>query len=66
MIEEYLKNPDYESFINIIRQRRSVRRFEKGRSISREVLERIAEAGRWAPSGANVQPWTLLLWKTLI
>ena len=61
MTEENLKNPDYETFIDIIRKRRSVRRFEKGRSISREVLERIAEAGRWAPSGANVQPWDFIV-----
>ncbi len=54
-------NSDYDSFIDIIRKRRSVRRFEKGRSISREVLERIAEAGRWAPSGANVQPWDFIV-----
>ncbi|MDE0157402.1 MAG: nitroreductase family protein [Gammaproteobacteria bacterium] len=54
-------NPDYDSFIDIIRKRRSVRRFDKGRSISREVLERIAEAGRWAPSGANVQPWDFIV-----
>ena len=56
-----LNNPDYDAFIDIIRKRRSVRRFEKGRSISREVLERIAEAGRWAPSGANVQPWDFIV-----
>lgn len=50
-------DPDrYESFIDIIRRRRSVRRFEPGRSVERGVLERIVEAGRWAPSGANVQP----------
>ena len=61
MTEENLKNPEYETFIDIIRKRRSVRRFEKGRSISREVLERIAEAGRWAPSGANVQPWDFIV-----
>ena len=61
MAEKTLKNSEYEIFIDIIRKRRSVRRFEKGRSISREVLERIAEAGRWAPSGANVQPWDFIV-----
>ncbi|MCY4360558.1 MAG: nitroreductase family protein [Gammaproteobacteria bacterium] len=61
MINKNLNSTDYETFINVIRKRRSVRRFEKGRSISRQVLERIAEAGRWAPSGANVQPWDFIV-----
>ena len=51
----------YETFIDIVRRRRSVRRFEPGRSVPREVLEQIAEAGRWAPSGANVQPWDFII-----
>ena len=61
MTEGSLKNPGYDTFIDIIRKRRSVRRFGKGRPISREVLERISEAGRWAPSGANVQPWDFIV-----
>lgn len=43
----------------VIRARRSVRSFEPGRRVSRDVLEEIAEAGRWAPSGANTQPWDI-------
>ena len=43
----------------IIRGRRSVRSFEPGRRVDRAVLEEIAEAGRWAPSGANSQPWEI-------
>ncbi|MCP4318897.1 MAG: hypothetical protein GY789_23600 [Hyphomicrobiales bacterium] len=42
-------------FQDIIRKRRSVRKFEPGRSVGRDVLERIVDCGRWAPSGANVQ-----------
>lgn len=42
-------------FQDVIRRRRSVRKFEAGRSVGREVLERIVDCGRWAPSGANVQ-----------
>ena len=52
---------DYESLMHVIRRRRSVRKFEKGRSVSRETLLRIADAGRWAPSGANVQPWDFII-----
>lgn len=42
-------------FLDVIRERRSVRRFEAGRSVPREVLQRIVDCGRWAPSGANAQ-----------
>ncbi|MDA8433130.1 MAG: nitroreductase [Nitrospiraceae bacterium] len=42
--------------LDIIISRRSIRRFEK-REISDELLERVLEAGRWAPSGLNNQPW---------
>ncbi|MEM9105517.1 MAG: nitroreductase family protein [Pseudomonadota bacterium] len=42
-------------FQDVIRRRRSVRKFEPGRTVGREVLKRIADCGRWAPSGANVQ-----------
>ncbi len=42
-------------FQDVIRKRRSVRKFEAGRSVSRAALERIVDCGRWAPSGANVQ-----------
>jgi nitroreductase len=44
--------PDFQ---DVIRRRRSVRKFEPGRSVGRDVLERIVDCGRWAPSGANVQ-----------
>lgn len=43
--------------VEVMRLRRSVRSFEPGHSIAREALELIGEAGRWAPSGANTQPW---------
>jgi nitroreductase len=45
----------------VIRERRSVRRFEKGRTIGRDVLLRIAEAARWAPTGANSQCFDLVV-----
>ncbi len=51
----------YDALIDVIRRRRSVRRFEKGRSVPRETLLRIAEAARWAPTGANAQCWDLLI-----
>ena len=51
----------YDALIEVIRARRSVRKFERGRSVDRDTLLGIAEAGRWAPSGANVQPWDFVI-----
>ncbi len=42
--------------IDIIKSRRSVRKFTS-EPVSDELTERILEAGRWAPSGLNNQPW---------
>jgi nitroreductase len=39
-----------------IRERRSVRAFT-GEEVSRELIERILDTARYAPSGANSQPW---------
>lgn len=44
-----------QDFQEVIRKRRSVRKFEARRSVDRTVLERIVDCGRWAPSGANAQ-----------
>jgi nitroreductase len=46
--------------LDIIKKRRSVRRFD-GNEIPHEVMEQILEAGRWAPSGANAQPWRFIV-----
>lgn len=48
-------------FQEIIRRRRSVRKFEAGKMVGRDVLERIVDCGRWAPSGANVQCWDFIV-----
>ena len=46
--------------IELILSRRSVRRFEQ-KAIPKEVLNRILEAARQAPSAANRQPWRLII-----
>ena len=43
------------NFIDVVKKRRSVRKFEKGKSISISTLKKIVDCGRWAPSGANTQ-----------
>lgn len=43
-----------------IRERRSVRNFT-ATPVTEEQLEAILEAGRWAPSGRNSQPWVFVV-----
>ncbi len=47
-------------FLELVRRRISVRHFT-GEPVPREQLERILEAARWAPSGANRQPWKFVV-----
>jgi nitroreductase len=51
----------FPELLDVVRRRRSVRRFEKGRSVPRETLLQIAECGRWGPTGANAQCWDLVI-----
>ena len=51
---------DTESLLEIIRHRRSVRVYKTGK-VSDQQLETILEAARWAPSGANTQPWEFIV-----
>ncbi len=49
-----------DDFLTLIHERRSIRRFKPG-VIPREDIEKILEAGRWAMSGANGQPWEFVV-----
>ncbi len=51
---------DYESFLELVKKRRSIRRF-KPEPIPDEYVDKIIEAARWAPSGANSQPWEFIV-----
>ena len=42
--------------IEEIKSRRSIRKFS-AEPVSDQQIDRILEAGRWAPSGLNNQPW---------
>lgn len=48
------------SFIDIVLSRRSIRRYEK-QGIPKDVLDKILEAGRQAPSAGNKQPWRFIV-----
>ncbi|MEW5802501.1 MAG: nitroreductase family protein [bacterium] len=43
-----------------LKGRRSIRRF-KSQPVPPEFIEKIMEAGSWAPSAGNVQPWYIYL-----
>lgn len=51
---------DVENLLKIIRTRRSVRVYKKGK-VTDQQLQTILEAARWAPSGANSQPWEFVI-----
>lgn len=46
--------------LKLIKTRRSIRRFKK-QNISAATINKILEAGRFAPSGLNNQPWRFLI-----
>jgi len=49
-----------DRLINLIQRRRSVRVYKTGK-VSDQQLKTILEAARWAPSGANTQPWEFVV-----
>ncbi len=48
-------------FYDVIQNRESIRNYDDSRKISKEILMRILNAGRIAPSAVNYQPWEFLL-----
>lgn len=48
-------------FNDLIRIRESVRNYDPHRPVPPEVIERILDAGRLAPSACNIQPWKFLV-----
>ncbi|HPD07191.1 MAG TPA: nitroreductase family protein [Candidatus Bipolaricaulis sp.] len=46
--------------LKAIHDRRSVRAF-RSQPVEPEALEAILDAGRWAPSGRNTQPWRFVV-----
>jgi len=51
---------DYAEFLELARDRRSVRRFQP-LPVSEEDLDRLLEAARWAPSNHNRQGWLFVV-----
>jgi len=48
-------------FLDLVRDRQSVRNYNPDRTVEREKLDRCIEAVRLAPSACNAQPWKLVI-----
>jgi len=46
--------------LEAIKGRRSIRAF-KSQAVSTEIVERLIDAARWAPSAGNIQPWEFII-----
>jgi nitroreductase len=56
------ETPDYDHLYDILARRMSIRRL-KSDPIPDDYVHKILEAGRWAMSGANSQPWEFVVVK---
>ena len=48
--------------LELIKKRRTIRKYKK-KQIPKKILNKIIEAGRWAPSAENTQPWKFIILK---
>jgi len=60
MISENELIEQSDQLLDLMKQRRTVRAFNK-RKISRQIIENCIAIAGTAPSGANMQPWTFVL-----
>lgn len=49
-----------ESLLDLFRSRRSIRQYRPD-PVPDELLDQVLEAGRWAPSASNRQPWDFIV-----
>ena len=48
-------------YSDLIKSRESIRNYDPERVVPKEILEKILDAGRHAPSACNIQPWKFLV-----
>lgn len=48
-------------FYEVVEKRHSLRNYDPMRKVPREIIERILNAGRMAPSAVNNQPWRFIV-----
>ncbi len=46
--------------LKAIKGRRSIRAF-KSQNVSAEIIKKLIDAARWAPSAGNIQPWEFII-----
>ncbi len=49
------------NFYELVKNRESIRNYDPARPVKDDILDRILDAGRLAPSAANRQPWRFIL-----
>lgn len=49
-----------DDMFKVIKSRRSIRKYLT-RQIPREIIDKLIEAAKWAPSGMNEQPWGFII-----
>ncbi|MCL2281297.1 MAG: nitroreductase family protein [Dehalococcoidia bacterium] len=52
---------EIEAFLKLVKNRRSTRKFIPDAVVAPEDIQKMLEAGRWAMSGANAQPWEFVV-----
>lgn len=52
---------DKQEFYDLVNHRQSTRAFDASRTVDRETIARILEAGRMSPSACNAQPWHFIV-----
>ena len=60
MDSQVTDNEQYEMLLEIIKGRRTCRNFS-AKPLPEGAVKQILEAARWAPSGANSQPWSFIV-----
>lgn len=49
-----------DNIMDVIKSRRSIRKY-LDKPVSREIIDKLIEAAKWAPSGMNEQPWGFIV-----
>ncbi len=49
-----------DNILEVIKSRRSIRKY-LDKPISKEIIDKLIEAAKWAPSGMNEQPWGFIV-----
>ncbi|MCK5450744.1 MAG: nitroreductase family protein [Candidatus Omnitrophica bacterium] len=52
--------PNNVDLLDVIKKRRTIRKY-KNDEVPREVVEKLIDAARWAPSAHNLQPWKFVV-----